>query len=100
MEIGWNICTFVQKDSKVYMYTRGNGIKGQDITHCIEMIDINVDNLVEGDAIRGELIMSKENFSTIADKMANPRNAVSGIIGTKKPNPELLKLIDFVAYWF
>jgi len=43
--------------------------------------------------------MSKENFKKIADKMANPRNAVSGIIGTKKPDPELLKLIDFVAYW-
>lgn len=87
---------------QVYMYTRGDGVEGQDISHCIQMLGsngLNINKMVEGDAIRGELIMSKENFKTIKDKMANPRNAVSGIIGTKKPNPELLKLIDFVAYW-
>ena len=84
---------------KVYMYTRGNGIEGKDISHCIDLIGINVSKLSEGDAIRGELIMSKNNFKKISDKMANPRNAVSGIIGTKNPDQSLLKLIDFVAYW-
>jgi NAD-dependent DNA ligase len=90
---------------KVYMYTRGNGIEGQDITHCIGLMGlmgimgINTNKLIEGDAIRGELIISKENFKKISDKMANPRNAVSGIINTKKPDPNLLKLIDFVGYW-
>jgi NAD-dependent DNA ligase len=85
--------------SKVYMYTRGDGNEGQDISHCIGLIGINVSKLSEGDAIRGELIMSKDNFKKVADTMANPRNAVSGIINTKKPNPKLLKLIDFVGYW-
>lgn len=88
-----------KKDSVVYMYTRGDGVEGQDISHCIDMIGINIKNMIEGDAIRGELIMSKENFKKISDKMANPRNAVSGIIGTKKPDPKLIALIDFVAYW-
>lgn len=84
---------------KIYMFTRGNGVEGQDISHCIKMIGINISKITEGDAIRGELIISKENFKKISNKMSNPRNAVSGIIGTKKPNPEFLKLIDFVAYW-
>jgi len=84
---------------QIYMYTRGDGIEGQDISHCIGPIGINISKLVEGDAIRGELIMSKENFKTISDTMANPRNAVSGIINTKKPDPKLLKLVDFVGYW-
>lgn len=91
-----------KSQGNVYMYTRGDGVEGQDISHCIEMIGlngININKMVEGDAIRGELIMSKKNFKTISDRMANPRNAVSGIIGTKKPDPELVKLIDFVAYW-
>jgi len=88
-----------KKNGKISMYTRGNGIEGQDITHCIEYIGINVKKLEENDAIRGELIISKENFKKIEDKMANSRNAVSGIINTKKPDIELLKLIDFVAYW-
>lgn len=83
----------------VYMSTRGNGYKGQNISHCINLIGINTSKLVEGDAIRGELIMTKDNFKKISDSMSNPRNAVSGIINTKKPNKKLLKLIDFVAYW-
>ena len=86
-------------NGKVYMYTRGDGYEGTDISHCIDLIGINVSKLIDGDAIRGELIMSKTNFKTISDTMANPRNAVSGIILTKKPNTKLLKLIDFVAYW-
>jgi NAD-dependent DNA ligase len=94
------ISALLYKSKKqVYMYTRGNGYEGQDISHCIDLIGINTSKMIEGDAIRGELIMSKENFKKISDKMANPRNAVSGIIGTKKPDPNLLKLIDFVAYW-
>ncbi len=88
-----------KKNGKVFMYTRGDGIEGLDISHCIEPIGINTSKLVEGDAIRGELIMSKENFKKISDKMSNPRNAVSGIINTKHPDPNMLKLVDFVAYW-
>jgi NAD-dependent DNA ligase len=88
-----------KKNGINYMYTRGNGIEGQDISYCIDLIGINTKKLLEGDAIRGELIMSKENFKKISDKMANARNAVAGIINTKNPDPKMLKLIDFVAYW-
>lgn len=88
-----------KKNNKISMFTRGDGNEGQDISHCIEMIGINTNKLIEGDAIRGELIISKENFKKISNIMANPRNAVSGIINTKKPDPTLLKLIDFVGYW-
>ncbi len=88
-----------KKGSNVYMYTRGDGVEGQNITHCIDLIGINTTKMIDGDAIRGELIISKNNFKKISNKMANPRNAVTGIIGTKKPDPTLFKLIDFVGYW-
>lgn len=88
-----------KNDSKVYMYTRGDGMEGQDISHCINLIGININNMIDGDAIRGELVISKENFKKISNKMSNPRNAVIGIIGTKKPDKNLLELVDFVAYW-
>jgi len=86
-------------DNKISMYTRGNGIYGQDISHVLEHININTDLLKNNDAIRGELIISKKNFETIKEKMANARNAVSGIINSKNPDKDMLKLIDFVAYW-
>lgn len=88
-----------KKNNKISMYTRGNGIEGQDISHCIKDIGINTEKMLEGDAIRGELIISKANFKKIEDTMSNARNAVAGIINTKKPDPKLLKLVDFVAYW-
>jgi len=86
-------------DNKISMYTRGNGVYGQDISHVLEHININTSLLKNNDAIRGELIISKKNFETIKEKMANARNAVSGIINTKNPDKDMLKLIDFVAYW-
>jgi len=88
-----------KKNNKFYMYTRGNGKEGQDISYCIDLIGINTTNLCEGDAIRGELIISKKNFQKIKNIMSNARNAVSGFINTKTPDPNMLKLIDFVAYW-
>ena len=88
-----------KKDNKINLYTRGNGTDGQDISHILNYININTEKMEEGDAIRGELIMTKTNFKKIKDEMANARNAVSGIVLTKKPDVKMLKLIDFVAYW-
>jgi NAD-dependent DNA ligase len=88
-----------KKDNKISMYTRGNGTYGQDISHILEHINIDTSKIVNNDAIRGELVISKKNFKKIETVMANARNAVSGIINTKKPDVNMLKLIDFVAYW-
>jgi NAD-dependent DNA ligase len=86
-------------DNKVCMYTRCNGTYGQDISHILPYINIDTSKIINNDAIRGELVISKKNFKKIETVMANSRNAVSGIINTKKPDIEMLKLIDFVAYW-
>jgi NAD-dependent DNA ligase len=86
-------------NNKIYLYTRGNGIEGQDISYLLEYLNINDKKLINGDAIRGELIISKKNFIKISNVMSNARNAVTGIINSKIPNKEHLKLIDFVPYW-
>jgi DNA ligase (NAD+) len=88
-----------KKDNKISLYTRGNGIEGQNISHILKYINLSTTKLEENDTIRGELIISKSNFKKIEAQMANSRNAVSGIINTKKPDIEMLKLVDFVAYW-
>lgn len=88
-----------KKDNKISMYTRGNGTYGQDISHILPHINIDTSKIINNDAIRGELVISKKNFKKIEANMANARNAVSGIINTKKPDINMLKLIDFVAYW-
>jgi DNA ligase (NAD+) len=86
------------------LYTRGNGVEGQDITHLLEYIEgfpdiksIKEDKL----AVRGELIISKDNWEKLkknGEKGANPRNTVSGAVNSKTLNKTLLNAIDFVAY--
>lgn len=92
-------CLIHKKDNKVYMYTKNiDGFHGQDKSNFIQYININVKNLKENDTIRGELIISKQNFLKISDEFKNERNTVSGLINSKTPDIEKLKLIDFVSY--
>lgn len=83
------------------MYTRGNGYEGQNITHMLPYL--NIDNnvfvkLATKVAIRGELIISRENWERIKHMGANARNVVAGAIHSKKVNREIVSNIDFVAY--
>lgn len=84
------------------MYSRGDGIEGQDISHLIKYVlptSIS-NNLPNGIAIRGELIMSKKNFLKIKVKheLKNARNTVTGVTVAKKPTEEVAKLIEFLGY--
>ena len=64
------------------LYTRGNGVVGQDISHLINVIKLP--KLPKGMAIRGELIIPKSTFKTkYAEEFANARNLVSGIVNRK-----------------
>ena len=71
----------VSKDGKINAYTRGNGMVGQDISWIIEFI--NIGKLTNG-MVRGELIVSKNNWEkikTLYPKYSNARNFVSGYTG-------------------
>lgn len=84
------------------LYTRGDGTEGTDITPYIKYIPtLNNLNIKEKDkdvAVRGELIMSKDNFKKYEEKMANARNMIAGIFNAKKLNPNVLKDVEFIAY--
>ena len=87
----------------VKLYTRGNGKEGQDITHLYEYISgfPKIKSLTDNLAVRGEFIISKENWEILKKKdpkLSNPRNTVSGMINSKILNKDILKMIDFVAY--
>lgn len=79
------------------LYTRGNGLKGNDITPLLKYLNIpQLDS--EYVVVRGELIMCKDKFKKYSDKMANARNLVCGTVNSKKVNKERMNDIDFVAY--
>ena len=88
-------------DTDVKMYTRGDGEYGQNITHLLNLVNVKIPkNTSEKIALRGELIMSKNNFSKYATEFANARNMVSGVVNSKPEsvNKKYAKDIDFVAY--
>ena len=76
-------------------YTRGNGKEGKDISWIVNYIKLG--KLNKG-LVRGELIVSKQNWEKIKHISQNPRNFVSGYVSRKKISPEWMKYIDFVAY--
>lgn len=90
------------------LYTRGDGIEGQDISHLIPYLGLN--KAIDC-TIRGELIMKRATFEgKYKDTYANARNMVSGLVNTKAINSkskeanknnktiEMLSDIDFVVY--
>ena len=93
---------YVIKDGERKLYTRGDGEYGQDISGLIPYLKLPVPSGtgVSEVVIRGEFIISKENFEKHfkGTGAKNARNTVSGIIGRKTINPENLKLVDFVTY--
>jgi NAD-dependent DNA ligase len=91
----------------VHLYTRGDGMNGQDVSHLLKLIDgVPSDDKLKKLAVaaggvfsvRGELILSKANFEKVKARGANPRNMVSGIVNAKKPDLEIARLINFIVY--
>lgn len=89
------ICLLVY-DNKIY--TRGNGIYGRDISNLGKYIFTSDITKLR---IRGELIISRENFDKINrsnKKFKNPRNLVCGQINRKNPDLKMIKDFTFLGY--
>jgi NAD-dependent DNA ligase len=80
--------------TKAGLYLRGNGLEGQDVSHCIGNGKINglTKVSIPHTIVRGELIVSKKKG------LPNARNWVNGVLHQKDPRVEDLAQIDFVAY--
>ena len=87
---------YVNKDGDTKLYTRGNGLFGQDISHILPFMKLPKR---EGLVVRGEFIVSKENFEKhYKGVSSNPRNLVGGIINKKAASQKDLAHLDFVVY--
>jgi NAD-dependent DNA ligase len=78
------------------LYTRGNGLIGQDISHLIPFLRLPKTKNI---TIRGEIIIAKKLFATkYAGLFANPRNFVAGVVNKKTEDKDKYKDLSFVAY--
>ena len=90
-------CLIIIKERRVKMYTRGDGFVGADISYLAQYLQdtIPVDNDV---TLRGELMIKRSVFDEKhSEAYANPRNMVTGLLGTKKVK-EAFNDVDFIAY--
>ena len=108
---------YYYEDNKAHLYKRGDEQMGSDISFLIPYIP-SLNKLKELKekklAVRGELIISLDNYDNYkGDKTnhkdtsnsqskdgpsSNPRSTVAGLTNKKTINPDITKLIDFVAY--
>jgi NAD-dependent DNA ligase len=91
----------VKSGGKHYLFTRGNGTIGQDISHLIPFINCGDIPGVETYAVRGELIVTKAKYESVKGDKRGARQMVSGLTTIKTLSAErkaLLALVDFVAY--
>src|SRR5579872_4298272 len=95
-------CLLTKQNDVINLFTRGNGSEGQNVTHLLKYINIDTDGLPEDKdvAVRGELIMTIENFKKYSKEMSNARNMVGGIVNSKPEslNKTYARDVDFVAY--
>lgn len=91
-------CLIIIKGEKVKIFTRGDGTVGADISYLSQYIK-NIPKVSKSSiSVRGELIINYKLFNKKYSKdFANPRNMVSGLIGSKTIK-EGLEDIEFIAY--
>lgn len=99
---GISVVIYYQNGKLYQALTRGDGYIGIDITDkikCIMSVPDDIDSQFTG-AIRGEIVMSFDNFekySELHPEAKNPRNTVAGIINGKEIIEEV-SLLDVVVY--
>ena len=86
---------YTTEDAEPNLYSRGDGTFGQDVSHLLSALNLP---RTKGIVVRGEFVMPKETFSAkFADKFANPRNMVGGIVNSKTLSVNA-RDVHFVAY--
>ena len=83
--------------------SRGDGLEGEDITKNLKTIKdipilINEKNFPKEIDIRGEVFIENDDFKSINEKFANPRNAASGSLRQKDSTVTSKIPLKFIAY--
>jgi DNA ligase (NAD+) len=85
--------------------SRGDGAEGEDITQNLRTIndiplEIIAKNFPMEIDIRGEVFIENNDFKTINEKFANPRNAASGSLRQKNSTITAKIPLKFIAYTY
>ncbi len=93
------------KGNLIQGLSRGDGVTGEDILENLKTVKqipktIKGNNIPNRIEIRGEIFISKKDFSPLKEKFANPRNAAGGSLRQKDPRVTSKIPLKFFAYGF
>ena len=86
---------------KLFLYSRGDYIIGQNISHLIDSIfkDNDIGKMPKSCSVRGELIIKKKDFEKLDTEKKNIRNSVAGLVNAKKSiDKDILNVTKFIGY--
>ena len=83
-------------NGKINLYSRGNGSHGKNLNHLVEYL--NLPKLDINITVRGELIVSKNNFQKFESEYSSPRNMVNSLTSNKEIDKDKIKYLDFVVF--
>lgn len=99
--------TLHKNHNVIKLYTRGNGIEGQDVSHLITYLfqNYNFSNLPNVCGIRAEIVITKKNFELVKGECLDHRSCIAGLVNCKSEalitdnfKAKLIKLVDFVCH--
>lgn len=83
-------------NGEINLYSRGNGSYGKNLNHLVEYL--NLPKLDINITVRGELIVSKNNFQKFESEYSSPRNMVNSLTSNKEIDKDKIKYLDFVVF--
>jgi len=87
------------KNNNTFIYTRGDGDHGQDVSYLAEYLNLIPDKYTKKIIIRGEFVMKKSIYEKkYSHRYKKNRTLVSSIFNSKKPDIDIINNIDFVAH--
>ena len=100
-------CSLVYRDGQLRLgATRGDGLRGENITHNARKIPSIRNPLPLRDdgtpwpelEVRGEVYLPLSVFRTVSDQFANPRNLAAGMLKAKEHTGVAPDRLQFLAY--
>lgn len=90
---------YTTEGDKPKLYTRGNGVIGQDISYFIPYMNLHMES---GYTVRGEFVIRRDTFKDkYANEFSNSRNFVAGLLNQKTITKSLIRKLNdihFIGY--
>ena len=97
---GSSVQLYKDKKGETHLYSRGKSKIGQDISHLIPYVipEKAIKKMPNETSVRGELVISKNDFKKISGYMKNARSAGNGLVNSKTIDMKVAKMSKMICY--